>query len=196
MGALRASELWSVGMIGVGEIYSLLRLGVLRSDADVAVALHPITYEEASASIVHIRSLLSVLRERGEISAALSRLLLRAARDIHFMERQWSVCIELWRQHGLSETQASMLYALAADPKYHPKIRDAHLAVNTVLAKMWVEADPFNQERRISPSSGSAYVLEKTGEVNVKICPACSYRMQATAIFCPNCASTAHEGSR
>src|SRR5262245_52797920 len=40
IGAIRAAELWSVGMIGFGEIYSLMRLDKIQRDDEVAVAYH------------------------------------------------------------------------------------------------------------------------------------------------------------
>ena len=46
MGALRASELDDLGMIGVGEIYKMYRNGTITSDDDVAVAFDPETAEE------------------------------------------------------------------------------------------------------------------------------------------------------
>jgi len=48
MGALRASELDSFGMIGVGKIYTCFKQGVIEADDEVAVAYNPITYEPVS----------------------------------------------------------------------------------------------------------------------------------------------------
>lgn len=139
MGALRASDLWSVGMIGIGDVFTLYRLGVLRSDADVAVALNAETFEEATASVVHVRAVLSSLELRGEISGGAARRFLRMSRDIYWFERHWDDVIAVWARNGLPSTAADSARALMADPFHHPKKRDALLAINSVLAYRWVE---------------------------------------------------------
>jgi TfuA protein len=139
MGALRASELWSVGMIGIGEIFTLFRLGTLRSDADVAVALNPKTFEEVTASVVHVRAVLSLLEQSGDIGGAFSRRLLLAARGIHWFERSWEDIVAVWGRAGLDPATGARALALARDPALNPKQRDARLAVACVLARRWVE---------------------------------------------------------
>jgi TfuA protein len=139
MGALRASELWSVGMIGIGEVYTLYRLGVLRSDADVAVALDVTTNAELTASMVHVRAVLSVLEQEGEVSSIESRRYVRLARSIHWSRRDWRDCVALWSDEGMSEKTAARVLTLASDPAQHPKVRDVHLAINSVLAHRWVQ---------------------------------------------------------
>jgi hypothetical protein len=139
MGALRASELWSVGMIGIGEVYTLYRLGVLRSDADVAVAIDATANAEMTASMVHIRSVLSALEQDGDISPTESRRYMQVSRTMHWSRRDWRDCAGLWSGSGMSEQAAAKALALAADPAHHPKVRDAHLAINSVLAQRWVQ---------------------------------------------------------
>jgi TfuA protein len=58
MGALRASELDSHGMIGVGKIYEWYRDGVIESDDEVAVSTNPDTFEPISVPLVNIRETL------------------------------------------------------------------------------------------------------------------------------------------
>lgn len=139
MGALRASELWSVGMIGVGEIFMLFRLGVLRSDADVAVALNARTFEEVTASVVHVRAVLSLLEQGGQITGAGARKLLRAARALHWFERSWDDTIAAWERDGLDPTVSERARRLALDDTLHPKKRDAAQVIDCVLARRWVE---------------------------------------------------------
>ncbi len=55
MGALRASELDTYGMIGVGRIYRWYRDGVAESDDEVAVTFHPDTLEPLSVPLVNMR---------------------------------------------------------------------------------------------------------------------------------------------
>lgn len=143
MGALRANDLWSVGMIGIGDVFTLYRLGVLRSDADVAVALNAKTFEEVTASIVHVRAVLSSLEQRGEISGAEARRFLQMSREIYWFERYWDDLVAVWRRNGLPSAAGESAHRLIADPLHHPKKRDAHLAINSVLAYRWVEPITF-----------------------------------------------------
>ncbi len=52
MGALRASELDSMGMIGVGKVYNAYKTGEIESDDDVAVVFNPETGEQHSEALV------------------------------------------------------------------------------------------------------------------------------------------------
>jgi TfuA protein len=80
IGALRASELWSVGMIGVGKIFYQYRLGYSLSDSDVATMINPKTYEEVTASLVHIQWILFQLQQRNLLSGILSRKLIKKSK--------------------------------------------------------------------------------------------------------------------
>lgn len=91
MGALRAAELWPMGMIGRGAIWRLYRRGSLVSDADVAL-LHADTYSkhlEITVPLVDLRFTLRRLRRRGEISTNTEARAIAALSDIHFTERTW-----------------------------------------------------------------------------------------------------------
>lgn len=131
MGALRASELWSVGMIGIGTIYQLLRLGVIESDAELAVAYHPETHRELTASLVHVRALLHALEPElppGELERAID-----VARSVYWAERSWAALRATWKRAGMS---AALLDAAAREgegPRHNPKRRDAALALSCVL---------------------------------------------------------------
>ena len=100
MGALRASELWSLGMMGVGDIYLMMRSGVVTADDEVAVGYHPDTHEELTASLVHVRAVLSRLerkapraRRRGRPSRRRAHLLAGA---------QAAAALVTWAQAGMS----------------------------------------------------------------------------------------------
>jgi len=138
MGALRANELWSVGMIGIGSVFMMFRLGMLRSDADVAVALHPNSFKELTASIVHIRSILYQMEKRKVLSGTFARKLLQSSRKFYWAERTWDDIICDWKKNGLSTTDAALAHKLISDTNYHPKKQDALVAVNSILAKRWM----------------------------------------------------------
>jgi hypothetical protein len=137
MGALRASELWSVGMIGIGEIYLMLRLGHIRADDEVAVAYHPDTHAEISASLVHVRYVLD--RAERELSRpGLAARGLALARDIYWLERSWPRLFATWRDNGLDQALIDYSREVVRDGRHHPKVLDAELAVRSVLAGTWI----------------------------------------------------------
>ena len=70
MGALRAAELWSFGMVGAGVIYRAYRRGTLIDDAEVAVLHGPaeLGYPSVTEALVNVRANLSRARARGVLS--------------------------------------------------------------------------------------------------------------------------------
>jgi hypothetical protein len=138
IGALRASDLWPIGMIGVGEVYELYRMGVLRSDDEVASALHPDDNRELTAPLVQVRAVLAQLRREGLLEDDGLSACLQAAREIHFLERSWTACLALWERNIVSAEAVTRASVLAKDPIHHPKIRDAQHAVRLVMAGVWL----------------------------------------------------------
>ncbi|HMK15809.1 MAG TPA: TfuA-related McrA-glycine thioamidation protein [Methanomicrobiales archaeon] len=89
MGALRAAELHTLGMEGVGEVYRLYRDGVLVSDDEVALAFDPETCTALSEPLVNIRATLARAREEGLIDEPAGEALLSAARMLYYPDRTW-----------------------------------------------------------------------------------------------------------
>ncbi|WNY26721.1 TfuA-like protein [Methanolapillus ohkumae] len=58
MGALRASEMESFGMIGIGTVYSLYKKKIIESDDEVAVVCDPFSNAPISDALVNIRATL------------------------------------------------------------------------------------------------------------------------------------------
>jgi hypothetical protein len=137
MGALRASELWPVGMIGHGDIYSLFRVGKLHSDADVAVSYTKSMQEELTLSIVHIRYVLSVLCCQNEMNVARARRLLLLAKEIPWFERFPNLLLEHWKLNKVAVTTLEKAETLFSNPNYHPKKRDAKYIISLLTQSLW-----------------------------------------------------------
>lgn len=134
MGALRAAELHSYGMRGVGAVFELYRSGVVTGDDEVAVVHGPAEegYRTLSEPLVDIRVALGDAARAGVIDAAAAERLLAAARDLPFRSRGYralatvttdpetSAALErflAWRElHpvGAKESDARLLLSLAA----------------------------------------------------------------------------------
>lgn len=92
MGALRAVECVSFGMVGVGEIFAEYMSGDRMSDADVAVLHAPaaLQYQPITVSLVDVQATVDNLRAHGVTSRIEHNELLETARHTQFKERTWS----------------------------------------------------------------------------------------------------------
>jgi len=97
MGALRAAELASFGMVGVGAIFEAYRDGVLEDDDEVAVAHGPAenAYRTGSDAMVNIRSTLVRAQAEGILDAAVANLLRQIAKELFYPERSYAHILEL-----------------------------------------------------------------------------------------------------
>jgi hypothetical protein len=90
MGALRAAEMDTLGMIGIGEIYRMYRDGILESDDEVALVFDPVSGYSLSEPLINIRCTLRNAREAGIIDADAHDALLTAARSIFYPGRMYT----------------------------------------------------------------------------------------------------------
>ena len=70
MGALRAAEMDTLGMVGIGEIYRMYKSGELESDDEVALVFDPSSGLALSEPLINIRFTLKRAREEGIIDDA------------------------------------------------------------------------------------------------------------------------------
>lgn len=97
MGALRAAELDSYGMIGVGEVYRAYRSGKRSNDGDVAVAHGPaeLGYLPTSVPLVEVDATLAALVERRRLSRHTADQLREIAAAQYFGTRTWDTIAEV-----------------------------------------------------------------------------------------------------
>jgi hypothetical protein len=89
MGALRAAELHTLGMEGVGEVYRMYRDGVLVSDDEVALAFDPESFIALSEPLVNIRATLARAEEEGIIDRRTGGILFSAASSLYYPDRTY-----------------------------------------------------------------------------------------------------------
>jgi len=94
MGALRAFELESFGMIGIGDIFHLYRSGTIESDDEVALVCDPVFYTSLSEPLVHIRITLKKLHDKKYITSYERDLLFTTAKKRYYPERTWDQLFE------------------------------------------------------------------------------------------------------
>jgi TfuA protein len=89
MGALRAAEMDTLGMTGIGEVYRMYRSGELVSDDEVALVFDPGTGLALSEPLVNIRFTLREAEKQGIITPPDHAALLSAAQSVFYPQRTY-----------------------------------------------------------------------------------------------------------
>lgn len=102
MGALRAAELHSMGMIGVGQIFEDYRSGILEDDDEVAVQHGPaeLNYRVLGVPMVNLRATVARALDARAIDAGFAEELLGAGKAMHYKDRTWDAVIGQLGQDG------------------------------------------------------------------------------------------------
>jgi hypothetical protein len=133
MGALRASELDTHGMIGVGKIYEWYRDGVIESDDEVAVSTNPDTFEPISVPLVNIRETLKAALASGVISEKEHNDLLKLAINTYYPDRSYLGLTKEGSKKGLiSEEKRKTILDFCINREVDVKREDAILVLETV----------------------------------------------------------------
>jgi hypothetical protein len=152
MGALRAAELWTYGMEGVGEIFRRFQTGVWEADDEVAVThgLAESGFRAASVALANIRLGLEQACERKLLAAEQAAGIVEELRGVFYPERSWQAAFAMARTLGMSEHEISGLKAFVAAEAPDAKRDDALEALSSVRA--WSESDATDKE--VSPPAG------------------------------------------
>jgi hypothetical protein len=97
MGALRASELGDMGMIGVGKVFEMYLNGEIEGDDEVALVFNPETNDPISEPLVNIRGTLAHAVEKGVLEADASSMILEKVRMEFYPRRSLPRTVELAR---------------------------------------------------------------------------------------------------
>lgn len=111
MGALRAAELDTFGMHGVGWVYHAFREGTLDRDDEVAVrhATADDGYRPLSEAMVNIRGTLQAAERQGIISAAAASILVAAGAALFYHERDWPGLLRAGEPAGVDVAELDAL---------------------------------------------------------------------------------------
>jgi hypothetical protein len=133
MGALRASELDTHGMIGVGKVYGWYRDGVIESDDEVAVSTNPDTFEPISAPLVNMRETLRSALATGIISEKEHNDLLELAIKTYYPDRSYLGLVKEGTKRGLiPEERMKSVLDFCITKGVDVKREDAILVLETV----------------------------------------------------------------
>lgn len=126
MGALRASELDSYGMIGAGRIYEMYKSGELESDDEVAVTFDPESMDQLSIPLVNIRFTLERVQESGAITEDQASAILDITKKLFYPDRNYqNIVIEAVRKGIFREDEKEKLLGLIKLNEVDVKREDA-----------------------------------------------------------------------
>jgi len=89
MGALRAAELASFGMVGVGDVYRLYAEGDIDADDEVALTYNGETLEPLSVPLVNMRLALRAAMASGLTTAEFAEAFIAAATALYYPDRSY-----------------------------------------------------------------------------------------------------------
>lgn len=140
MGALRAAELWTYGMEGVGEIFRRFQSGDWESDDEVAVTHGPAEsgFRVSSVALANIRIGLEEACQRTILHPDQAARIVDELRSVFYPERSWQAVYAIAAEVGLSNDEIGALKSFVAAEQPDAKRDDALDALRFVRA--WLES--------------------------------------------------------
>ena len=129
MGALRASELNDLGMIGIGKVYKAYKTGEIESDDDVAVVFNPQTAEQLSEALVSMNYNFKLACKEGLISPEELENLKKTAKAIYYPKRTYKLVL---RNSNLDSSKKITLMEFIKEKGKDIKREDALLVLRYI----------------------------------------------------------------
>lgn len=101
MGALRASETASFGMVGIGKVFDLYKNGIVESDDEVAVICDPVSNTAVSEALVNIRATLEKAVSDSVLTPQERADLFQIAAEMYYPDRTYDFLIEKAKETGV-----------------------------------------------------------------------------------------------
>ncbi|WP_423600861.1 TfuA-like protein [Roseateles sp. MS654] len=133
IGAIRAADCATLGMIGVGYVYERFRSGKISDDSEVAVRYDQSATTEITISGARIRFMVRKLVSEGEISVLTARRLLRSLLTVPWYERLPETVEAIAWELGILPSAVSD--CLSDD--FNPKTIDAVAALDLISPTPW-----------------------------------------------------------
>ena len=132
MGALRASELDSYGMQGVGWVYQHFARSRMRYDDDVALTYSPLDHSPLTIPTVNVAYWMALLCAAGHVGRRESQRIIKTARSIFFADRSEACLLEALTQ-AIGSERLQQLLALVGGEIPDVKRTDAERAIAFAL---------------------------------------------------------------
>ena len=127
MGALRAAELASFGMEGVGTIFEQYRERILEDDDEVALVHAPseMGFQAGSEAMVNIRQTLQAAESEGVISLTTQFKLVTIAKETYYPDRNYPALLSQACEAALPEEELERLRLWLPGGQVNQKRKDA-----------------------------------------------------------------------
>ncbi|AXV37184.1 MAG: TfuA domain protein core [Methanobacterium sp. BRmetb2] len=120
MGALRASELDELGMIGVGYVYNQYKSGSIESDDDVAVVFNPENMQQLSEAFISMKYNLEKTLKQGIITKNEFNEIISRLKSTYYPKRNYNIIFNV-----LNENRSKNLKKFLDENKVDVKTKDA-----------------------------------------------------------------------
>lgn len=169
MGALRAAELRTFGMEGVGQVFKAYRDGLFEDDDEVAVihGSEEFGYRQLSEAMINLRAGLERAEAAGLISSATRRALSRAAKDMFYPERSWPSLLECGAVLGMPDHELAALGDFARQEDPNVKRDDAIAMLRLIAAECASGMVPHQPNFYFEPTS-FWLAIKQTGTIKPK----------------------------
>ncbi len=136
MGALRAAELWPLGVVGIGTVFGWYRDGALVDDDEVALYHAPAEHGSRpfSVPLVDVRWAIVQAARRDLLHPPAARAILTAAQALHFGDRTWDRIFETARIPGRDRLLLLPFFKSA------PSLKAQDARATILAASEWVAA--------------------------------------------------------
>jgi len=113
MGALRAAELWSFGMVGIGAIFEAYRDNRLADDDEVAIVHGPaeLDYLPVTEAMVNVRATVEAAVKASILGVAAGDTISLLAKAMYYKERTWNAILAATILNGVSARECETFRA-------------------------------------------------------------------------------------
>lgn len=148
MGALRACELATFGMVGVGWIFDQYRSGQITADDEVAIvhAAAEYEYRPGSEALVNMRQTLSAAARENVCTLVQVAQLIELAAQQFYPDRCWPALLDSAKRSGVDPTMLTRLETWLPNHTINQKRLDALALVETMLAERKSQPGPLRVE--------------------------------------------------
>jgi hypothetical protein len=152
IGALRAAELHTFGMVGIGRIFEAYRDGILTDDDEVAVLHGPeeLGYPAVTEAMINIRATLDAAVTARVLDAALAARFAEMGKSLYYKERSWVALLRLAEAHGLPSVPVAEFAAWLQGGQVDQKRADALTMIGAIRSQLAAGVVPLEVAYRFN----------------------------------------------
>ena len=163
IGALRAAELHTFGMVGIGRIFEAFRDGLLEDDDEVAVLHGPeeLGYPALTEAMVNIRATLDAAVAQDILDLPRAARLAEIAKDMFFKDRSWDLITRRGAKSEASPLVIDDFTAWLKDGQADQKRTDALAMLAAIRAHLAAGVTPLTVSYRFHDTSYHRAAMRK-----------------------------------